>query len=124
MQVASKGEDWVSGVLGEWSVFPPTGHPRITHLGQMKDGKAIQRLVGDAVAAGGKGRAVPALSLGRSLWYWGSEAGLANSSPHYGVIAYDLLKRAYALLDRPALSLVLDAHFEHRALSGPDFLKG
>jgi hypothetical protein len=79
----------------------------------MKEAREIKQLVRKAVVASEKGRALPALSLGRSLWYYGVKSWLVNSSD-YGSVAYDLLKRAYTLLDRPALLRVLDMHFEHR----------
>lgn len=122
LQVSSQGEDWFSGILGEWGIFPPTGHPRIIHLGVLKERNEIERLVREAVAACEKGRALPALSLGRSLWYWASDGRLRNSSKECGAIAYDLLKRAYTILDRPALLGVLDLHFKHRDLENVDLL--
>jgi len=123
LQPAGEGEDWFSGVLGEWSVFPPTDHPRIIHLGRLKERTEIGRLVRDAVAASENGRALPALSLGRSLWYWGSDGRLANSSPEYSAVAHDLLKRAYSILDRPALLRVLDIHYKQRELAEVDLFK-
>src|SRR5262249_59884120 len=91
-----EGEGWFSSVLkwfsrwprSDWSVFHPTGHPHAVHCGEMKKPKEIERLVHEAVAAADKGQALPALSLGRSLWYLGEEQGLANSSSDYSAIAY------------------------------------
>jgi hypothetical protein len=127
------GKDWFSNILdwyshwprSDWSVFPPTGYRRVIHLFKIKDPREIDRLVQNAVAACKKGRALPALSLGRSLWYWGSLAwlGMENSSEQYSAVAYDLLKRAYTLLDRPALLPVLDMHFAHRDIESVDLLK-
>jgi hypothetical protein len=126
-------KDWFSNILdwyscwprSDWSVFPPTGYRRIIHLWKMKEPSEIDGLIMAAVAACKKGRALPALSLGRSLWYWGrlEWLGLENSSQRYGAIAYDLLTRAYILLDRPALLRVLDMHFAHRDLESVDLLK-
>jgi hypothetical protein len=128
--VAEKGEDWFSSILdwfsrwprSDWSVFPPNDHPRAVHLGKMKEPGEIQQLVRKAVMAGEKGRALPALSLGRSLWFYGQKGWLVNSSD-YHADAYDLLKRAYTLLNRPALLRILDFHFEHRARASVDLLQ-
>ena len=121
--VDAKGQDWVSSILGDWSVFPPSGHPHIIHLGKMKEEKEIKRLVAKAIAASEQGRPLPALSLGRSLWYWKDRRGLANSGNDYAAVAFDLLKRAYTLLDRRALLRVLDMHFEHRDRDSVDVLR-
>jgi hypothetical protein len=48
---------------------------------------------------------------------------MANSAPEHSAIAYDLLKRAYTLLDRPALLRVLEVHFEHREVDSVDLLR-
>jgi hypothetical protein len=128
--VAETGADWFSSILdwfsrwprSDWSVFPPTGHPHAVHLGKLKELSEIQRLVREAIAASQKGRALPALSLGRSLWYYGEERWLVNSS-EYSTVARDLLKRAYTLLDRPALVQILNTHFEHRAQAPVDLLE-
>jgi hypothetical protein len=127
--VADKGEDWFSTILdwfsrwprSDWSVFPPVDHPHAVHLGKMKETSEIQQLVRKAISAGEKGRALPALSLGRSLWFYGQRSWLVNSAD-YAAEAYDLLKRAYTLLNRPALLQILDIHFEHRALASVDLL--
>src|SRR5262249_32067110 len=85
--VDEKGENWFSSILdwfsrwprSDWSVFPRTGHPHAIHFGAIKDAGEIKQLVRQAVAISEKGRALPALSLGRSLWYYGVESWLANS---------------------------------------------
>ena len=76
----------------------------------------------DAVAATENGRALPALSLGRSLWYYEVQSWLVNSRD-YSADAYDLLKRVYTLLDRPALLRVLELHFAQRDLESVDLLR-
>lgn len=129
--VTEKGEEWFSTILNsfsrwppsEWTVFPPTGHAHAVHFGEMKKASEITQLVRGAIAASEKGRALPALSLGRSLWYWKDRRGLANSCHDYAAVAYNLLKRAYTLLDRPALLRILDVHFEHGDLKSVDLLK-
>jgi hypothetical protein len=123
LQVAGGGDQWVASMVGDWSVFPPTGHPQAVHFGRMKEAREIKRLVREAVAAIEKGRALPALSLGRSLWYYGGLRSLLNSSPDYSAVAYDLLRRAYTQLDRPALARILEVHFEHRDMASVDLLE-
>jgi hypothetical protein len=128
--VAEKGEDWFSSILdwfsrwprSDWSVFPPTEHPQAVHLGKMKAASEVRQLVRKAIVAGEKGRALPVLSLGRSLWFHGQKSWLANSTD-CAAEAYDLLKRAYTLLNRPALLRILDIHFEHRARASVDLLQ-
>jgi hypothetical protein len=71
-------------------------------------------LVKPALAHADKGDAYPALSLGRSLWYWGAKSD--------GKAALQLLTRAYQLLDRPMLLRVLDVHHAHRDLPNVDLL--
>jgi hypothetical protein len=127
---AERGKGWFASVANwyprwprsDWSVFPPTGHPRAVHFGRLKEAGPIQGLVRQAIAACAKGRPLPALSLGRSLWYWGDRSWLGNSAPAYGATAHDLLQRAYGLLDRRALLGVLEAHYHHRDLASVDLL--
>ncbi|MCI0378447.1 MAG: HPF1 family protein [Gemmataceae bacterium] len=129
--VPEKGEGWFSTILhsfsrwprSDWSVFPPTGHPHAVHFGEMKEASEIEKLVRGAIAASEKGRALPALSLGRSLWYWKDRTGMANSCHDFARVGFDLLKRAYTLLDRPTLQRVLDVHFEHRDRDCVDLLR-
>ncbi len=129
--IAEKGEGWFSNLLdwfskwprSDWSVFAPTGHSRIVHLGEMKKAEEIKTLVREAMDESEKGRALPALSLGRSLWFWNERRGMQNSSPYFGALAYDLLRRAYTLLDRPALVQILEAHHAHRNSDMVDLLK-
>jgi hypothetical protein len=118
--VDAAGQDWASAILGDWSVFPPTGNPRVVHLGQMKAPREIKRLAAEAIAASEQCRPLPALTLGRSLWHWNERRGMANSTPEYSAVAYDLLRRAYRLLDRPALLRVLEMHSEHRDVDTVD----
>jgi hypothetical protein len=132
---ADRGKGWFSSILdwysrwprSDWSIFPRTGHPRVVHLGKMKDASEMDQLILDAVSASEEGRALPVLSLGRSLWYYFDCIrffyGVRGvQSRDYKPIAYDLLKRAYTLLDRPALLRVLDIHFAHRDLESVDLL--
>jgi hypothetical protein len=53
--------------------------------------------------------AIEMLTLGRELWYW---TGREDRSTE----AFELMKKAYELLGRHELILVLDAHFHNRNL--------
>jgi hypothetical protein len=61
-----------------------------------------------------RGRVVPAMQAGRSLWYW---AGREYSSD-----AYKLLRAGYARLERPELIKILDVHYENRDMKSVDLL--
>ncbi|MGK7920740.1 MAG: ADP-ribosylation family protein [Trichodesmium sp.] len=49
---------------------------------------------------------VPAFQAGRSLWYWGGE--------EYSEKAYNLLKKAYTILQREKLLHILEIHYKNR----------
>jgi hypothetical protein len=59
--------------------------------------------------------AIEMLKLGRELWYWEGKERSAE--------AYDLMRKAYELLDRPELIRILDAHYHNRALPRVDLIK-
>jgi hypothetical protein len=55
------------------------------------------------------------LESGRELWYWEDK----DRSPE----AYDLMRRAYELLERPELISILEAHFRDRDRPSVDVLQ-
>jgi Uncharacterised conserved protein (DUF2228) len=61
--------------------------------------------------------AIEMLKLGRELWYWNGKDRSAE--------AYDLMRKAYELLERPELIRILEAHFRdrHRASVGRTYFK-
>jgi hypothetical protein len=59
--------------------------------------------------------AIEMLKLGRELWYWN---GKDRSSE-----AYDLMRKAYELLERPELIRILDAHFIDRDRNSVDLVR-
>jgi hypothetical protein len=59
--------------------------------------------------------AVEMLKLGRELWYWN---GRDRSTE-----AYNLMRRAYELLERPELIRILDAHYLDRDRSSVDLIR-
>lgn len=79
------------------------------------DPEGAPELIRSLIADCASGSPVPALHLGRSLYYWG---GATWSSAAHG-----LLGAAYVRLERPALLRVLDAHFTHRDLGSVDILR-
>jgi hypothetical protein len=72
----------------------------------LKKKAEIEADVRKAVKECERGRPRAAFGLGRSLCYWGGDA--------YAAAAYDLLRRAYAALDRPALGRILELHYPRR----------
>lgn len=120
--VPEKGKSWFSRIFNantrrrhaDWSVFPPTGQPHLVHVGKMKKPEEMERLGRLAMIASDQGQVLPVLSLGRSLWFWKDRRDMAHSSHDYGRVAFELLSRAYALLNRPTLLRVLETHFAHR----------
>ncbi len=59
--------------------------------------------------------AIEMLKLGRELWYWNGKDRSAE--------AYELMRKAYELLERPELIRILDAHFRDRDRSGVDLIQ-
>ena len=59
--------------------------------------------------------AIEMLKLGRELWYWNGKDRSAE--------AFELMKRAYELLDRPELIRILEAHFRDRDRPGVDSIE-
>jgi Uncharacterised conserved protein (DUF2228) len=59
--------------------------------------------------------AIEMLKLGRELWYW---EGKDRSTE-----AYDLMRKAYELLDRPELIRILDVHYRDRSLPSVDLVR-
>jgi Uncharacterised conserved protein (DUF2228) len=55
------------------------------------------------------------LKLGRELWYWD---GRDRSTE-----AYELMRQAYELLDRPELIHILDVHYRNRSLPSVDLIQ-
>ncbi|NES68234.1 MAG: hypothetical protein F6K24_24860 [Okeania sp. SIO2D1] len=55
---------------------------------------------------------VPALKAGRSLWYWGGEK--------YSERAYNLLKKAYTVLQHETLLHILEIHYNNREIKWVD----
>jgi hypothetical protein len=47
--------------------------------------------------------AIEMLKLGRELWYWDGK--------YRSTEAYELMRKAYELLERPELIRILDAHY-------------
>ncbi|NEQ41306.1 MAG: HPF1 family protein [Okeania sp. SIO3I5] len=58
------------------------------------------------------GNVVPALKAGRSLWYWGGEEDSEK--------AYNLLKKAYTVLQREKLLHILEIHYNNRDIKSVD----
>jgi Uncharacterised conserved protein (DUF2228) len=59
--------------------------------------------------------AVEMLKLGRELWYWQGKDRSAE--------AYDLMRKAYELLERPELIRILDAHYHDRDRMSVDLVQ-
>jgi hypothetical protein len=59
--------------------------------------------------------AIEMLKLGRELWYWNGKDRSAE--------AYDLMRKAYELLDRPELIRILDVHYRDRNLPNIDLIR-
>jgi hypothetical protein len=55
------------------------------------------------------------LKLGRELWYWNG----ADRSTE----AYELMRKAYELLERPELIRILDVHYHDRDRPGVDLIQ-
>ncbi|WP_310484250.1 hypothetical protein [Chamaesiphon sp. VAR_48_metabat_403] len=55
------------------------------------------------------------LKLGQELWYWNGADRSAE--------AFELMKKAYELLDRPELIRILEAHFRDRDRSSVDLIQ-
>ncbi|HYT93599.1 MAG TPA: ADP-ribosylation family protein [Gemmataceae bacterium] len=90
------------------SVFAPNGDT-------LREPEVIENLVAQALIKCEKGDPIPALGLGRSLWYWGGTK--------YSNDGYRLMRRAYEVLERPTLVKVLDLHHRHRDLPSVDLLR-
>lgn len=61
------------------------------------------------------GGAMEMLKLGRELWYWNGADRSAE--------AFELMKKAYELLDRPELIRILEAHFRDRDCASVDLIQ-
>ena len=59
--------------------------------------------------------AIEMLKLGRELWYWNGADRSAE--------AYDLMRKADELLERPELIRILDVHYCNRDLPSVDLIR-
>lgn len=60
------------------------------------------------------GEAIEMLKLGRELWYWNASARSTE--------AYELMRKAYELLERPELIRILDVHYRDRDRNSVDLV--
>jgi hypothetical protein len=99
-------------------VAPGQQHSRWTLMdasGRAKTEGAWAKIIAQALAAAAKEEPYSALSVGRSLWYFGGDK--------YSQQAYELLRTAYEVLEQPTLLHILKVHHSHRQLPNVDLFR-